>query len=83
MTDSYGNNVSVTRRTSMTDLPGISSACSVSGAVPFSRLISPSFSGRNSFERLKAPVSNEKFRVGAHPEFRQAQSMVAVEVTRL
>ena len=45
----HGRSVSVTRRTSMTDFPGISRARRVSGAVPSSRWISPRFNARNSF----------------------------------
>ena len=41
--------VNVTRRTSMTEGPGISSARSVSGPRPFSSRTVPNLSGRNSF----------------------------------
>lgn len=50
----YSTSVSVTRRTSITDLPGISTARSVSGPAPFSSRTVPSFSGRNSFIWLSA-----------------------------
>lgn len=41
----YGSNVNVTRRTSMTERPGISRARSVSGPRPFSRCSVPNLSG--------------------------------------